>query len=65
MCTRRQWAWNRLPREAGMALSCQISRGVWTVPSDIGFGFWVVLEMGSAVPMDPFQFVIVCDSVIL
>ena len=41
--TRGRWAWNRLPRAAVIALSCQNSRSVWITLSDIGFEFWVVL----------------------
>jgi len=29
------WAWNRFPREVVTALSYQISRSIWTTPSDM------------------------------
>lgn len=46
-CTRGQWAWNRLSRTVGMALSCWSSRSVWTLFLDIGFGcFCVGTEAG-------------------
>ena len=38
-CTRGWWAWNGLPR----AVSCESSRSVWTLLSNIGPGFGVVL----------------------
>ena len=46
VCTRGQWVWSGLPRAVVVALSwlsCWSSRSVWTIPSDIEFGFWVVL----------------------
>jgi len=46
--TRGQWAWNRLPRAGGMALSCWCSTSFWTMLSDTGFGFWVVLCGGRS-----------------
>ena len=46
--TRGQWAWNRLPRAVGMALSCWCSKSVWIMLSDSGFGFWVVLCGGRS-----------------
>jgi len=42
-CIRGQWAWNRPPMAVNMALSCQSSRNLLTILSDVGFGFWVVL----------------------
>ena len=36
-------AWNRPLRAAGTALSSQSLRSIWTMHSDIGFEFWVVL----------------------
>jgi len=42
-CTRGWWARKRLPRAVITALNCWCSRSVWTVFSDIGLGFWVVL----------------------
>ena len=35
--------WHRLPRAEVTAPSCQSSRSVWTMLSDIPFEFWVVL----------------------
>lgn len=35
--------WKRLPRAVLRAPSCQSSRNIWTVLSDIGFESWVVL----------------------
>ena len=35
--------WNRLPGAVGTAPSCQSSRSVWIILSDVGFEFWVVL----------------------
>ena len=43
VCTRGRWAWNSLPRAVGTAPNCWSLGSVWTVLSDIGFGFWVVL----------------------
>ena len=44
LCPRGRWAWNILPRAAGMALSCQRSQNIWTTLSDVGFGFWMDLH---------------------
>jgi len=44
-CTRGWWAWSRLPRAVGTALSCWSSRSVWTVFLNIGFG-WSCVEPG-------------------
>jgi len=41
--SRELWAWKRLPRAVGTAPSWWSSRGVWTLLSDMGFEFWVVL----------------------
>ena len=37
--TRGQWAWNGLPRAVGTAPSCQSSRSVWTLLSDLRLNF--------------------------
>lgn len=42
-----QWECNRLPKAGVMRLSCQSSRNLWTVPSDIGFDLeWTLVEPG-------------------
>jgi len=51
---RKRWVagrWNRLLRAVVMASSCQSSRSVWTIFSDIWSGFWVGLE---GVELGPF-----------
>lgn len=44
--SRGSWAWNRLPRARGG--NCLSSRIIWTVLSDSGFEFWVVLCEGRS-----------------
>ena len=42
-----QWACSRLPRAVVVMPSCQSSRSIWTVLSDIGFDFeWFSVEPG-------------------
>ena len=46
-CIRGEWAWNRLPRAVGTALSCRSSRRIWTVLSEVGFDFgWCCVGPG-------------------
>ena len=42
-CTRGCWARNRLPRAVGTAFSCWSSKSIWTVLSDVCFG-WPFVE---------------------
>jgi len=41
--TRGRWARNRLPRALGTAPSCQSSRSIGKMLSDMEFDFWVVV----------------------
>ena len=48
----------------GTAPSCQGSRSVWTMLSDIGFGFWVVcVDLDSMSLVGYFQFQIFYGSI--
>jgi len=38
VCTRGQWAWNRLPRALIIAPNCQSSRRIWITPPESTFG---------------------------
>ena len=42
----QEGGWDRLPRAVGMAPAGWSSRSVWTLLSDIGFGFWVEPGVG-------------------
>jgi len=57
------WAWNRLPRAVGKALSCQSSRNTFTVLSDIWSDFSVVLSGARRILVGTFQLRMFCDSV--
>lgn len=59
--------WNLLPRAMVMAPTCQSSRSIGRMLSDMGFEFWMVLfssrELGSAILVSPFQLRIFCGSI--
>ena len=56
------WTWNRLSRTVVMASSCQSSRSIQTLLSNIGFESWVVLCGAKSKNRWSFQLRIFCDS---
>ena len=55
VCTRGQWAWNRLPRALIIAPNCQSSRRIWITPP----------ESDLMILVNTFQLLTFYDSMIL